>query len=148
MITSGSGRVDIGEHDRYTMLAEAGRRRAMSATPLSLPQPPERAPEFGRDALIACESLVRIYQTGSIEVQALQGLDLAVDRGEMVAVVGAPGSGKSTLLSILAGIEPPPRGRASTGGTCWRCPVPTVCTTGGTPSGSSGSRRPPTSCRI
>jgi ABC-type lipoprotein export system ATPase subunit len=55
---------------------------------------------------------VRIYQTGSVEVQALQGLDLAVDRGEMVAVVGASGSGKSTLLSILAGIDAPTAGRA------------------------------------
>lgn len=86
----------------------------MSSTPLSLslPQPPARAAEFGRDALIACESLVRIYQTGSVEVQALQGLDLTVDSGEMVAVVGASGSGKSTLLSILAGIDAPTAGRA------------------------------------
>jgi ABC-type lipoprotein export system ATPase subunit len=86
----------------------------MSSTPLPLPlpRPPERAPEFGRDALVVCESLVRIYQSGSVEVQALQGLDLAVDTGEMVAVVGASGSGKSTLLSILAGIDAPTAGRA------------------------------------
>jgi putative ABC transport system ATP-binding protein len=67
---------------------------------------------MSRSALIVCESLVRIYQTGSIEVQALQGLDLVVDRGEMVAVVGASGSGKSTLLSILAGIDAPTAGKA------------------------------------
>ncbi|GGK91423.1 ABC transporter ATP-binding protein [Sphaerisporangium melleum] len=84
----------------------------MSTTPLSLPQPPPRPPEFGQDALIVCESLVRIYQSGSVEVQALQGLDLVVDSGEMVAVVGASGSGKSTLLSILAGIDAPTAGRA------------------------------------
>ncbi|WP_127548740.1 ABC transporter ATP-binding protein [Actinoplanes sp. OR16] len=66
-------------------------------------------------SLIQCESLVRIYQTGSIEVQALQGLDLAVDAGEMIAVVGASGSGKSTLLSILAGIDAPTAGRAHVG---------------------------------
>jgi ABC-type lipoprotein export system ATPase subunit len=83
----------------------------MTVTPLALPKPPQRAPEFGRDALIVCESLVRIYQTGSIEVQALQGLDLVVDGGELVAVVGASGSGKSTLLSILAGIDAPTAGR-------------------------------------
>lgn len=84
----------------------------MTVTPLALPRPPQRAPEFGHDALIVCESLVRIYQTGSIEVQALQGLDLVVDGGEMVAVVGASGSGKSTLLSILAGIDAPTAGKA------------------------------------
>jgi putative ABC transport system ATP-binding protein len=74
-----------------------------------------RTPEFGRDALIVCDNLVRIYQTGSIEVQALQGLDLLVGAGEMVAVVGASGSGKSTLLSILAGIDAPTAGRARVG---------------------------------
>jgi ABC-type lipoprotein export system ATPase subunit len=67
------------------------------------------------EPMIVCESLVRIYQTGSIEVQALQGLDLAVDRGEMIAVVGASGSGKSTLLSILAGVDAPTAGRAGVG---------------------------------
>lgn len=66
--------------------------------------------------LVACESLVRIYQTGTIEVQALQGLDLAVGQGEMIAVVGASGSGKSTLLSLLAGIDAPTAGHASVAG--------------------------------
>ncbi|WP_030437367.1 ABC transporter ATP-binding protein [Actinoplanes subtropicus] len=79
---------------------------------MELPTPPPKAPEFGADALIVCESLVRIYQTGPVEVQALQGLDLVVDAGEMIAVVGASGSGKSTLLSILAGIDAPTAGRA------------------------------------
>jgi putative ABC transport system ATP-binding protein len=73
---------------------------------------PQHPPEFGSDALIVCDSVVRIYQSGSIEVQALQGLDLTVDSGEMVAVVGASGSGKSTLLSILAGLDAPTAGRA------------------------------------
>jgi putative ABC transport system ATP-binding protein len=72
------------------------------------------APDSG-DSMVRCESLVHIYQTGSVEVQALQGLDLVVAPGEMIAVVGASGSGKSTLLSILAGIEPPTAGRAQVG---------------------------------
>src|SRR3954470_10869784 len=80
------------------------------------PPAPRRAPEFGRDALVVCDNLVRIYQTGSVEVQALQGLDLLVADGEMVAVVGASGSGKSTLLSILAGADPPTAGRARVAG--------------------------------
>ncbi|RZS91708.1 ABC-type lipoprotein export system ATPase subunit [Motilibacter rhizosphaerae] len=77
--------------------------------------PRSAGPEFGSDALIVCDNLVRIYQTGSVEVQALQGLDLLVDAGEMVAIVGASGSGKSTLLSLLAGIDAPTAGRARVG---------------------------------
>ena len=74
-----------------------------------------RTAEFGRGALIVCDNLVRIYQTGHIEVQALQGLDLLVDEGEMVAVVGASGSGKSTLLAVLSGIDAPTAGRVRVG---------------------------------
>jgi len=74
-----------------------------------------QAAEFGREALIVCDNLVRIYQTGTIEVQALQGLDLLVDAGEMIAVVGASGSGKSTLLSVLSGIDAPTAGRVRVG---------------------------------
>ncbi|QCB94375.1 ABC transporter ATP-binding protein [Cellulomonas shaoxiangyii] len=74
-----------------------------------------RPEEFGRAALIVCESLVRIYQSEGIEVQALQGLDLLVEAGEMVAVVGASGSGKSTLLSVLSGLDVPTAGRVRVG---------------------------------
>jgi putative ABC transport system ATP-binding protein len=83
----------------------------MSVTPLSLPPPPRRAPEFGRDALIACESLVRIYQSGSVEVQALQGLDLAVNSGEMIAVVGGGGGGGAPPAWRLGGLVRPPARR-------------------------------------
>jgi len=74
-----------------------------------------RPAEFGREALIVCDNLVRIYRTGSIEVQALQGLDLLVDAGEMVAIVGASGSGKSTLLAVLSGQDEPTAGRVRVG---------------------------------
>lgn len=83
---------------------------------LTLPAAPRRDPEFGHDALVVCDNLVRIYQTESIEVQALQGLDLLVHEGEMVAIVGASGSGKSTLLQVLAGVDAPTAGRARVAG--------------------------------
>jgi len=72
--------------------------------------------EYGADALIVCDSLVRIYQVDQIEVQALQGLDLLVEKGEMIAIVGASGSGKSTLLNVLSGLDVPTAGRARVAG--------------------------------
>ena len=74
--------------------------------------PRQRDREYGADALIVCDSVVRIYQVDKIEVQALQGLDLLVNRGEMIAIVGASGSGKSTLLNVLSGLDVPTAGRA------------------------------------
>jgi putative ABC transport system ATP-binding protein len=67
-------------------------------------------------AIIECHDLVRIFSSTGVEVQALQGLDLTVDRGELTAVVGASGSGKSTLLTILSGLDTPSAGRASVAG--------------------------------
>jgi ABC-type lipoprotein export system ATPase subunit len=66
-------------------------------------------------ALLECGNLVRIFQADGIEVQALQGLDLRVERGELVAVVGASGSGKSTLLGILSGLDMPTAGQVRVG---------------------------------
>lgn len=65
---------------------------------------------------IVCEDLVRIYAADGIEVQALQGLNLHVEAGDLVAIVGASGSGKSTLLTILSGLDTPTAGKASVAG--------------------------------
>ena len=109
----------------------------------------QRTGDFGEHALIVCDSLVRIYQSEGVEVQALQGLDLLVEDGELVAIVGASGSGKSTLLSVLSGLDVPTAGTRARGSvgphvddrarSAWR--------TGARWSGSSGSRPPATSCR-
>ncbi|QHC69710.1 ABC transporter ATP-binding protein [Rathayibacter sp. VKM Ac-2801] len=72
--------------------------------------------EFGAESLIACDSLVRVFRAGGVEVQALQGLDLLVDEGDVLAIVGASGSGKSTLLGILSGLDAPTAGRARLAG--------------------------------
>ncbi len=71
---------------------------------------------YGDGAVIACDGLVRIFKLADLEVVALQGLDLLVDGGEMIAIVGASGSGKSTLLAILGGMDAPSAGRAVVAG--------------------------------
>ena len=68
-----------------------------------------------REAYIVCEDLFKIYKVADLEVVALRGLDLNVQRSEVVAIVGASGSGKSTLLNILAGYDTPSAGRVSVG---------------------------------
>ncbi len=79
--------------------------------------PDPRRPRLAVDGRqIVCEGLVRIYKVADLEVVALQGLDLVVSVGEMIAIVGASGSGKSTLLNILGGLDTPSAGRAVVAG--------------------------------
>jgi putative ABC transport system ATP-binding protein len=61
--------------------------------------------------IIICENLVKIYKVADLEVVALQGLDLIVERGEMLGIVGTSGSGKSTLMNTLGGLDRPSAGR-------------------------------------
>ncbi|MCU0519924.1 MAG: ABC transporter ATP-binding protein [Anaerolineae bacterium] len=61
---------------------------------------------------IICDNLVKIYKIADLEVVALQGLDLLVQSGELLGIVGASGSGKSTLMNVLGGLDRPSAGRA------------------------------------
>lgn len=70
----------------------------------------------GEEPLVVCDNLVKIYKIADLEVVALQGLDLAIGKGELLAIVGSSGSGKSTLLNILGGLDRPTAGRVSVGG--------------------------------
>jgi len=73
-------------------------------------------PVSGQDAgggtgdIVRAENLVKIYKTKDIEVLALQGLDLEIARGELMAIIGNSGSGKSTLLNMLGGLDRPSAG--------------------------------------
>lgn len=60
---------------------------------------------------IQCENLVKIFQVAGIEMIALQGLNLTIDKGELVGIIGASGSGKSTLMNILGGLDRPTAGK-------------------------------------
>ncbi|WHZ22848.1 MAG: ABC-type antimicrobial peptide transport system, ATPase component [Nitrospira sp.] len=62
-------------------------------------------------SLIECEDIWKIYRVGDVEVQALREINLTIDRGEFVAVMGTSGSGKSTLMNILGCLDRPTRGR-------------------------------------
>ncbi|RRJ66617.1 ABC transporter ATP-binding protein [Paenibacillus oralis] len=66
--------------------------------------------------MIHCEGLVKIFKSEDIEVVALQGLNLTVEQGEMMAIIGNSGSGKSTLLNMLGGLDRPSAGQVSVGG--------------------------------
>jgi len=72
------------------------------------------APSQGLDA--HCSSLVHLYSSESAQVVALKGVDLDIDSGEMVALLGPSGTGKSTLLKLLGGLIQPTAGRIVVGG--------------------------------
>jgi putative ABC transport system ATP-binding protein len=70
----------------------------------------------GPAPLIELRGVEKVYRTGRLEYPALRGIDLRIDRGEMVAVVGPSGSGKSTVLNMITGIDRPSAGSVAVGG--------------------------------
>ncbi len=67
--------------------------------------------------ILRCEGIKKVYGTGNSRVAALQKIDLSVEKGEFVAIVGASGSGKSTLLHILGSVDKPTEGKVIVEGT-------------------------------
>ena len=66
--------------------------------------------------ILQTENLKKYYGSGDTQVRALDGVDLAVENGEFVAIVGTSGSGKSTLLHMLGGLDRPTSGRVTVDG--------------------------------
>ncbi len=60
--------------------------------------------------MIELENITRVYQMGKVEVPALQGITLNIEKGEMLAIIGASGSGKSTLMNIIGCLDKPTLG--------------------------------------
>ncbi|MCI9337258.1 MAG: ATP-binding cassette domain-containing protein [Lachnospiraceae bacterium] len=66
--------------------------------------------------MIICENLVKIYKTKDLEVLALQGLELSIAAGELMAIIGNSGSGKSTFLNMVGGLDRPSAGKLTVDG--------------------------------
>lgn len=66
--------------------------------------------------IISVRGLRKVYRVGDVDVEALRGVDIDIDRGEFVAIIGPSGSGKSTLFHVLGGLTPPTAGNVSIDG--------------------------------
>ncbi len=76
----------------------------------------EPVPEAVRPPLIELAGVKKVYRTGKIDFLALQGVDVTVADGEMVAIVGPSGSGKSTIMNMITGIDRPTAGTVTVRG--------------------------------
>ena len=70
--------------------------------------------------IIEALGVTKIYRTRDVEVRALDGVDISVDKGEMVSVMGPSGSGKTTLLNCLSGLDTVETGDIKVAGECDR----------------------------
>lgn len=67
-------------------------------------------------AIVTCENVGKVYQQGKVQVQALRGVSLFIDKGEFLALAGPSGSGKTTLLNLIGGLDLPDEGSITVDG--------------------------------
>ena len=91
--------------------------RLMSGATRKRTDASDMAHSVGGGPLVWLEGVEKVYRSGRLEYPALRGVDVTVDRGELVAIVGPSGSGKSTILNILTGIDRPTAGTVIVGGS-------------------------------
>src|SRR4051794_17501297 len=87
------------------LLASTGARRKVVWSMSEVLVGRASAAEVVRTPLIELVGVEKVYRTGKVEFPALRGVDLSVDGGEMVAIVGPSGSGKSTIMNMITGID-------------------------------------------
>jgi putative ABC transport system ATP-binding protein len=91
-------------------------------------------------SLVQLRGLQKTYKTGKVEFEALKGVDLDIEEGQLVAIVGPSGSGKSTMLNMITGIDRPTGGSVTIAGDRIDQMRKTSSPRGGAPtSGSSSS---------
>jgi putative ABC transport system ATP-binding protein len=88
----------------------------MTTSVMQSSQAPHRLEAPGSGPLIDLHGVDKVYRTGRLEYRALRGIDLCVQAGEMVSVVGPSGSGKSTALNLITGIDRPTSGSVTVDG--------------------------------
>lgn len=70
-----------------------------------------------QEHIVQAENLHKVYETGELKVHALRGVDIEIERGEMLSIMGPSGCGKTTLLNCLSGIDDPTQGKVIIEGT-------------------------------
>ncbi|MDT7708159.1 MAG: putative transport system ATP-binding protein [Pseudonocardiales bacterium] len=93
--------------------------------------------------MIELEGVTKVYRAGEVEVRALDGVDLTIDEGDLVAIMGPSGCGKSTMTNILGGLDVPSAGSYRLDGSTSGC----CATTGRSATRASGSSSSPSKVR-